>query len=101
MKKGYLVTPPPRRENFQFLKASLSLARPYQDWDQDVKTIAEYKEKFRRVNIEMAVCLSINIVVSLVMLVPLCYTGRCRSIHIVILKMNILQVTRCMRGTVS
>ena len=84
MKKGYLVIPPPRRENFQFLKASLSLARPYQDWDQDVKTIAEYKEKFRRVNIEMAVCLSINIVVSLVMLVPLCYTGRCRSILLLI-----------------
>ena len=60
------------------MKASLSLARPYQDWDQEVQTIAEYKEKFRRVNIEMAVCLSINIVVSLVMLVPLCYTGRCR-----------------------
>ena len=49
----------------------------------------------------MAVCLCINIVVSLVMLVPLCYTGRCRSIFIVILIMNILQVTKCMRGTVS
>ena len=84
-----------------FLKASLSLARPYQDWDQEVKTIAEYKEKFRRVNIEMAVCLTINIVVSLVMLVPLCYTGRFRCILIVILIMNILQVTKCMRGTVS
>ena len=63
---------------FYFLKAPLSLARPYQDWDQNVKTIAQYKEKFRRVNIEMAVCLSINIVVSLVMQVPHCYTGRCR-----------------------
>ena len=75
---------------FYLLKAFLSLARPYQDWDQDVKTIAEYKEKFRRVNIEMAVCLSINIVVSLVMLVPLCYTGRFRSILLVILIPHIL-----------
>ena len=49
----------------------------------------------------MAVCISINIVVSLVMLVPLCYTGRFRSILIGILTLNILQVTKCMRGTVS
>ena len=53
---------------------NLSLATPYEDWDQDVKTIPQYKEKFHRVNIEMAFCLTVNIVVSLVMLVPLFYT---------------------------
>ena len=53
---------------------NLSLATPYEDWDQDVKTIPQYKDKFHRVNIEMAFCLTVNIVVSLVMLVPLFYT---------------------------
>ena len=56
---------------------NLSLATPYQDWDEDaeVTTVPEYKTRFRRTNIEMACCLSLNIVVSLVMLVPLFYTG--------------------------
>ena len=53
---------------------NLSLATPYEDWDHDVKTIPQYKEKFHSVNIEMAFCLTVNIVVSLVMLVPLFYT---------------------------
>ena len=58
---------------------NLSLATPYQDWDEmedeEVRTIPEYKTRFRRTNIEMACCLTLNIVVSLVMLVPLFYTG--------------------------
>ena len=55
---------------------NLSLATPYQDWDEGVHTIPEYKRRFRRTNIEMACCLTLNIVVSLVMLVPLLYTGK-------------------------
>ena len=54
---------------------NLSLATPYQDWDEGVYAVPEYKERFRRTNIEMACCLSLNIVISLVMLVPLWYTG--------------------------
>ena len=58
---------------------NLSLATPYQDWDEnedeEVRTIPEYKRRFRRTNIEMACALSLNILVSLVMLVPLWYTG--------------------------
>ena len=56
---------------------NLSLATPYQEWDEnaEVKTVPEYKERFRRTNIEMACCLTLNIVVSSVMLLPLFYTG--------------------------
>ena len=54
---------------------NLSLATPYQDWDEGVHTVPEYKRRFRRTNNEMACCLTLNIVVSLVMLVPLWYTG--------------------------
>ena len=59
---------------------NLSLATPYQDWDEmedeEVRTIPEYKTRFRRTNIEMACCLSLNIVVSLLLLMPLFYTGK-------------------------
>ena len=72
--------------NFQFLKTILwktslynSLATPYKDWDEGVHTVPEYKRRFRRKNIEMACALTLNIVVSLVMLVPLWYTGKLRS----------------------
>ena len=58
---------------------NLSLATPYQDWDEnedeEVRTIPEYKRRFLRTNIEMACCLTLNILVSWVMLVPLFYTG--------------------------
>ena len=69
-------------EIFTFLeflwKTSLynSLATPYQDWDEGIHTVPEYKRRFRRTNIEMACALTLNIVVSLVMLVPLWYTGK-------------------------
>ena len=54
---------------------NLSLATPYEDWDEGNHTVPEYKRRFRRTNIEMACCLSLNIVVSLVMIMPLWYTG--------------------------
>ena len=93
-------------EIFTFLeflwKTSLynSLATPYQDWDEGVHTVPEYKRRFRRTNIEMACALSLNIVVSLVMLVPLWYTGKLRSTNYHNITC-IPQATECTRGTVS
>ena len=55
---------------------NLSMATPYEDWDEGVQTVPEYKRRFRRTNIEMTCCLTLNIVVSLVMIVPLWYTGK-------------------------
>ena len=54
---------------------NLSLATPYQDWDEGVHSMPEYKRRFRRTNIEMSCCLVLNIVVSLLLTVPLWYTG--------------------------
>ena len=54
---------------------NLSLATPYQDWDEGVHSMPEYKRRFRRTNIEMSCCLVLNSVVSLLMTVPLWYTG--------------------------
>ncbi len=60
---------------FLHLLLNLNLAYPYEDWDQGRFTVKEYKERKRRTNIEMAWSLSINIVFSLFMLLPLMYTG--------------------------
>ena len=79
---------------------NLSLATPYQDWDEGVHTVPEYKRRFRRTNIEMACCLTLNILVSLVMLVPLWYTGELRSTNYHNITC-ISQATKCTRGTVS
>ena len=68
-----------RRENFldKFLHLllSLNLASPFEDWDKGRFTVREYKERQRMTNIEMAWSLFVNIIFSLVMLVPLYYTG--------------------------
>ena len=61
---------------FVHIIQNISLATPYQDWDEGSITVPEYKRRFRRTNIEMACALFLNIVVSLVMLVPLWYTGK-------------------------
>ena len=60
---------------------NLSLATPYQDWDEGVHSMPEYKRRFRRTNIEMSCCLVLNIVVSLLMTVPLWYTGGSIDFH--------------------
>ena len=61
---------------FVHITHNISLATPYQDWDEGSITVPEYKRRFQRTNIEMACCLTLNILVSLVMLVPLWYTGK-------------------------
>ena len=69
-----------RRENFLnkfiHLLLSLNLASPYEDWDQGRFSVNEYKQRQRQTNIEMAWSLTVNIVFSLVMMVPLWFTGR-------------------------
>ena len=68
-----------KKENFTIkclhVIQNLSMATPYQDWDEGVFTIPQYRERFRRTNIEMLWCLIVNIVVSLIMIIPLCFTG--------------------------
>ena len=85
---------------FVHIIQNLSLATPYQDWDEGSRTVPEYKRRFRRTNIEMACALSLNILVSLVMLVPLWYTGELRSTNYHNITC-ISQAIECTRGTVS
>ena len=60
---------------FLHLLLSLNMASPFEDWDMGRFTIREYKERQKLTNIEMAWSLSVNIIFSLAMMVPLWYTG--------------------------
>ena len=61
----------------KFLHVILSLNHPspFEDWDQGRFSVKEYKQRHRQTNIEMALCLSVNIFFSFLMLAPLWYTG--------------------------
>ena len=69
-----------RRENFlnKFLHLllSLNLASPFEDWDKGRFSIREYKDRQKRTNTEMACSLTVNIIFSLAMMIPLYYTGQ-------------------------
>ena len=61
---------------FLHILLNLNLAFPFEDWDQGKFTVKEYKGRHRRTNIEMAWSLSVNIIFSLIKLLPLMYTGK-------------------------
>ena len=69
MKEDYL-------NKFIHLLLSLNIASPFEDWDQGKFSVNEYRQRHRQTNIEMAWSLTVNIVFSLVMMVPLWFTGR-------------------------
>ena len=55
---------------------NLNFSFPYKDWDFDTdSTVAEYKQKLREVNIEMALSFAVNVVINLVMFLPFWWTG--------------------------
>ena len=57
------------------LLMSLNVAVPFEDWDEGRFTVAEYKERHKRTNMEMIFSMAINIIFSVVMLIPVWYTG--------------------------
>ena len=69
-----------RKENFLYkflhLLLSLNFASPFEDWDMGRFSVKEYRERQKLTNIEMAWSLSVNIIFSLVMMIPLWYTGK-------------------------
>ena len=69
-----------RKENFLnkflHLQLSLNMAYPFEDWDNGRFSISGYRDRQKQTNIEMACSLSVNIIFSLAMMVPLWYTGK-------------------------
>ena len=69
-----------RRENylnkFLHLLLSLNIGCPFEDWDKGRFSISEYKDRQKQTNTEMACSLAVNIIFSLIFMVPLFYTGK-------------------------
>ena len=65
---------------------NLNFPFPYKDWDWDTdSTVAEYKQRLREVNIEMALSFAVNIVINVLMFLPFWWTG-ITSIKYIIVK---------------
>ena len=67
MKKHY--------KKFIHILKNMSIFTPWKDWDHGKCTEEQYKIKHMRVNIEMAVTMLVNMIISLIMIGPLLYTG--------------------------
>ena len=61
---------------FIHLLLSLNIASPFEDWDQGKFSVKEYRDRHRQTNIEMAWSISVNNIFSMVMLIPIYYTGK-------------------------
>ena len=59
---------------------NLNYATPYADWDKGDHTIQEFRARFKATCKEMAVTIFVNILFTLMMLVPLWYTGQRRHL---------------------
>ena len=69
MKEDYL-------NKFIHLLLSLNIASPFEDWDQGNFSVEEYRQRHRQTNIEMTWSISVNIIFSTTMLIPIYYTGK-------------------------
>ena len=76
-----LTSPEFRRKGHyvnKFIHVSLNVnyATPFCDWDEGNHTIKEFRARFRATCREMAATFCVNVICTLVMLVPLWYTGQ-------------------------
>ena len=61
---------------------NLNLPVPLEDWSQGTWSLKEYQKRFQRQNLEMWICYSLNLVVTIMLLVPLWWTGRLLNIFL-------------------
>ena len=60
---------------FVHILQNLNLPLPLEDWSQGTWSVAEYRKRLRRQNLEMGLCFSVNLVMTVVQMVPLWWTG--------------------------
>ena len=54
---------------------NVNFATPYSDWDIGDHSIEEYEVRFCRTVKEMIATFSVNIIITIMMMLPMCYTG--------------------------
>jgi len=66
---------------FVHILKNMNIATPWQDWDHGKCSVEQHKIKHRRVNMEMAATMGVNMIISLLMICPLLYSGKKISIR--------------------
>ena len=64
------------------LLENLNYATPFKDWDYGQLSIAKYRTRFRALQREMIATFTVNFIVTMIMLIPLWFTGKVRHSHI-------------------
>ena len=54
---------------------NLNYATPFKDWDHGQRSIAEYKTRFKALQREMTATFAVNFIVTIIMVIPLWFTG--------------------------
>ena len=62
-------------DKFLHLIQSLSISKPYKDWDTGIHSVEEYKRRYTNTVTEMKTSFLVNAIFSCVMMFPFCYTG--------------------------
>ena len=70
---SYLI--PFMKSPFSHILENLNIPYPYKDWDEGEDTLENRRTRYKNVNSEMAFCYFINVVISLIHLVPMLLTG--------------------------
>ena len=70
---SYLI--PFMKSPFSHILENLNIPYPYKDWDEGEDTLENRRTRYQNVNSEMAFCYFINVVISLIHLVPMLLTG--------------------------
>ena len=55
---------------------NVNIPFPYKDWDTENLTVAEFKQRLREVNIEMAWTYVVNFIFNMLMFCPFWWTGK-------------------------
>ena len=71
----------PREESHKINKIihileNLNYATPFKDWDYGQLSIIEYKTRFRALQREMMATFTVNFLITMIMVIPLWYTGK-------------------------
>ena len=88
---------------FIHLLECLNISSPYRDWDDGEATVEEHRERFKQVRTEMIWSFILNIVVSILHLIPTWITGSFQISNIILKTNNltdfVFQWTTFSRGT--
>ena len=78
---------------------NINIPFPYKDWDTDNLTVAEFKQRLREVNIEMAWTYGVNFIFNILMFCPFWWSGNTIYNLIYLILLNIFKSIQFLKDT--